>query len=48
MKAGRFVVNLNVHDARPRVWTDDEIGLISEAAERTWGAVERARSAQTR
>lgn len=33
---------LAVHQNRPRPWTDDEIQLVEEVAERTWAAVERA------
>jgi PAS domain S-box-containing protein len=43
VKDGRFVLNLNVHQSRPRAWTDAEVELIEAVAERTWGAVERAR-----
>lgn len=41
---GRFVVNLNVHQDRPRVWTDAEVALTEEVAERIWAAVERSRA----
>jgi PAS domain S-box-containing protein len=44
IKAGRFVGNLAVHHGRPRAWTELEIGLVRETAERTWGAVQRARA----
>ncbi len=40
----RFVVNLNVHQSSARAWTDAEIELIEAVAERTWEAVERART----
>ncbi len=43
-KDGRFAVNLNVHQDRPRAWTDAEVKLIEAVAERTWEAVERARA----
>jgi PAS domain S-box-containing protein len=43
VKSGRFVANLNVHQAAPRNWTPLEIALVQETAERTWAAVERAR-----
>jgi PAS domain S-box-containing protein len=29
---------------RPRVWTQGEVSLVEEVAERTWAAIERARS----
>lgn len=41
---GRLTVNLNVHQDRPRRWTDAEIGLAGEVAERLWTAVQRARA----
>jgi two-component system CheB/CheR fusion protein len=40
----RWLATLCAQHGSPRVWTDDEIHLLSEAAERTWAAVERARS----
>jgi PAS domain S-box-containing protein len=43
-RGGRFVVNLNVHQRSPRAWTDAEVELIEAVAERTWEAVERART----
>lgn len=46
VKDGRLVANLNVHHGEPRAWTDDEIALIHETADRTWAAVERARVEQ--
>jgi PAS domain S-box-containing protein len=30
--------------ARPRVWTQSEVALVEDVAERTWAAVERARA----
>ncbi|UAK25935.1 PAS domain-containing protein [Sphingomonas nostoxanthinifaciens] len=42
IKADRLVGALCVTEARPRVWTDDEIELLREVAERIWAAVERA------
>ena len=41
---GRLVMNLNVHQHDPRRWTDDEVALVREVAERLWPALERARS----
>lgn len=41
---GQFVANLNVHQDRPRDWTDQEIALVAEAAERMWGALQIARA----
>ena len=44
LKEGKLVAVLAVHTAEPRAWTDDEIALVEETAERTWAAVERARA----
>lgn len=44
VKDGRLVAILFVHDAAPRAWTDDEVALVEEVADRTWAAVERARA----
>jgi PAS domain S-box-containing protein len=44
VKDGCFVLSLNVHQSVPRAWTDAEVELIEAVAERTWGAVERARA----
>jgi len=44
IKGGRLVGVLYVHQADPRRWTDDEVALARETAERTWEAVERARA----
>ncbi|HEY9734748.1 MAG TPA: PAS domain-containing protein, partial [Trichocoleus sp.] len=44
VKGGRWVASLGVHHLSARVWSDDEIALLEETAERTWAAVERARA----
>jgi PAS domain S-box-containing protein len=44
VKDGRLVAILAVHTAAPRGWTDAEIALVEETAERTWAAVEHARA----
>lgn len=44
MKEGEWIATLAVHSAAPRNWTDDEIEIVEEVAERTWAAVERARA----
>ncbi len=43
IKEGRFTAALYVHDDKPRRWAG-EVDLIAEVADRTWGAVERARA----
>jgi signal transduction histidine kinase/GAF domain-containing protein len=44
IKDGRLRGVLYVHQAEPRRWTDDEVALTRETAERIWEAVERARA----
>jgi PAS domain S-box-containing protein len=44
VKQGELVAILAVHTVGPREWTEDEIVLVEETAERTWEAVERARA----
>ncbi len=44
IKGGRLSGAFFVHQAEPRHWTDDEVTLARETAERTWEAVERARA----
>ena len=44
IKNGQLVVLLSVHVRTPRAWVDDDWSLVSEVAERTWAAVERARA----
>ncbi|HEX6983225.1 MAG TPA: PAS domain-containing protein [Balneolaceae bacterium] len=46
IKDGKLVAYLGFHQSEPRNWTDDEIALMEETAERTWAAVERARTEQ--
>jgi signal transduction histidine kinase/CheY-like chemotaxis protein len=42
IKAGKFVAGLAVHSAWPRHWTQEEVSLVEETAERTWAAVNHA------
>jgi PAS domain S-box-containing protein len=44
VKNGALVAMLALHDRAPRDWTQSEITLVEETAERTWEAVERARA----
>lgn len=44
IKASRLAAILAVHDSRPRHWTDADLSLLTEVADRTWVAIERARS----
>jgi GAF domain-containing protein len=42
IKGDRFVAALYVHHREPRQWTEGDLTLIRDVAERTWSAVERA------
>ena len=44
VKGGAHVASFGVQSRTPRAWTADEIDLVRETAERTWGAVEWARA----
>lgn len=44
VKHGRAAALLVVHQSEPRRWTETEVKLVQETAERTWAAVERARA----
>ncbi len=46
VKQGRLIAFLYLHEPHPRAWTDEEVALAQEVAERTWAAVERARAEQ--
>jgi PAS domain S-box-containing protein len=43
VKEGNFAAALGVHQAQPRQWTEEEITLVEDVAERTWAALVRAR-----
>lgn len=42
IKNGRFVAALYLHGRLPRHWSQADVDLIKDVAERTWSAVERA------
>jgi len=44
VKLGRLVAILAAHMAEARQWTDEEQALLQELVERTWSAVQRART----
>ncbi|KAB0676293.1 PAS domain S-box protein [Aureimonas leprariae] len=44
IKQGRLVALLGVNQSSPRHWSDYDIDLAGEVAERTWAALERARA----
>lgn len=44
LKNGRLVAMVGIHQKTPRVWTSEDMAITREIAERTWSAVEHARS----
>ena len=44
MKEGRLRAILNLHDSRPHYWTEHDIALAKDMVDRTWSAVENART----
>lgn len=44
MKQGIVVAGMFVQHSAPRAWSETDMRLISEVADRTWAAVERARA----
>lgn len=44
IKRGEWVASLYVNNGQPRLWSVSEVRLIREVAERTWAAVESART----
>ena len=46
IKDGRLVTVLSIHNRDRRHWTALDIAMIEETAERTWAAVERARTGE--
>lgn len=44
VKEGIWIWNLVAHYSKPRKWTQHEISILEETAERTWAAVERAKA----
>jgi PAS domain S-box-containing protein len=47
VKDGVFVAGLTAHSIQARLWTQDEVALVQETAERTWAAIERAKAELT-
>lgn len=43
VKGGRLVAEFGVHSTTPRAWSEAEVSLVRDVAERTWAAAERAR-----
>lgn len=47
-KSGGLCAVLHVHGTRAHLWSEDEVTLAEETAERTWDAVERANADERR
>lgn len=45
VKEGRLVAMMALHQASPRLWTPDEVLIVSEVVDRCWAHIERARDA---
>jgi PAS domain S-box-containing protein len=43
-KNGRMVAAFGANHVAPRVWTESEVSLVHDVAQRTWDAVERTRA----
>jgi len=46
IRGGQLRANFNVSHPQKRRWSEDDVAIIAEVAERTWDAVERARAEQ--
>jgi PAS domain S-box-containing protein len=44
VKADRLVAFMALHQSTPRQWSDGDVALVAEVAERTWTAVERTKA----
>jgi PAS domain S-box-containing protein len=44
IRRGELVGSLGFADVAPRTWTEAEVTLLQEVADRTWAAIERARA----
>ncbi|MBA3597021.1 MAG: response regulator [Methylibium sp.] len=43
VKDERLVAMMAVHQSQPRLWTDNEVAIVSEVVERCWAHIERVR-----
>ena len=41
VKGGRLTALMGVHDSKPRAWSETDLNLVREVAERSWAHVER-------
>jgi signal transduction histidine kinase len=44
VRLGKLRAVLGLHQRKPRRWTNEEVKIVEDVAERTWHAVERARA----
>ncbi len=44
VKGDRLTAMMAVHQDAPRAWTDDEVSVVEEVAERSWAHIERVRA----
>jgi signal transduction histidine kinase/CheY-like chemotaxis protein/PAS domain-containing protein len=44
LENGQLLAVLALHDPRPRRWSEDDVGLLEDAARRTWDALRRIRA----
>ena len=45
---GHWSAGLHVHQQTPRTWTDGEVALVRDVAERTWAEIERVHAVTSR
>jgi PAS domain S-box-containing protein len=43
-RSGTLIACMFINDKQPRTWTDGEVALVEDVAERAWNAVERMRA----
>ena len=43
-RSGTLIACMFINDRQPRTWTDGEVALVEDVAERAWNAVERMRA----
>lgn len=46
LRNGEWQAGFYIHQAEPRVWADEEVSFVTDVANLTWDAVERARTVQ--
>jgi signal transduction histidine kinase/PAS domain-containing protein len=48
VKDGQLTALMAIHDRAPRGWTDQELSILAEVAERSWAHIERVRAESRR